>query len=152
VAVGFELLHHLELDVLEVGLAMRERLEFVAQTRQLLRACASGVEPLLITRPTGADLLDVGVRLALRAAEIGDRGAGANAFGGLLGELGHHGRHLGGLGQGPPSVGDLVEAGVDVLELQKRQLGGQCSSDHSSSVARLLMWTATLRQRAGVRS
>jgi hypothetical protein len=41
-------------------------------------------------------------------------------------------------------VGDLIEAGVDVLELEERQLGGQWSGDHTSSVALLLLMWACL--------
>ena len=105
-----QLLHDLELLVLEHADAALEGNHLRLQTGQVLRAAhLAAVEPLLVAGPPRLDLFDVGVGLALLEREVRHVSLCLDLFveqlRAALGEL----RQLGQLGQGAPPVRQQVE-------------------------------------------
>src|SRR4051794_36850918 len=76
---GLELLHHLELGVLQVGDPPLQRADLVLQVLQVLRrGDLPGVDPLLVADPALPDLLDIGVGLLLLTLQVADLGVGGD--------------------------------------------------------------------------
>lgn len=120
-------LHDLQLDLLELVLSPGERLQLVLHALEVFRAPLTGVEPLLRTRRAVPDELDVLVGLGDLALDVGKgrtrqddllferRGTG----GGLVELLQDRQRAL--------PVSELVEASVELLQIEQSPLEGQVS-------------------------
>lgn len=95
------------------------------QRLEILRGPGAGVEPGLVTRRTVADELDVCLGLGHLPLDVAERRAGVDELGvvgsGLLLESGQ----LLQLRQGRLRVGDLVQPGVDGLQVEQPQLAGR---------------------------
>jgi len=122
---GLELLHHLELGVLQVGDPPLERPDLVLQVLQVARrGDLAGVEPLLVARAALADLLDVAVGLLLLTLQVTDLGVGGDQVTvdhGLLGDQVLQGLVL---GQRRALVRDLIQLQVEILQVQQPALDG----------------------------
>jgi hypothetical protein len=81
------------------------------------------VHPVLVARAPGLHLLDVGVAAALVAGEVVDADPGVAGLRVDLGALGQQLGELLGLGQRAELVAQLVEAGVELLDVEQLQLG-----------------------------
>jgi hypothetical protein len=81
------------------------------------------VHPVLVARAPGLHLLDVGVAAALVAGEVVDADPGVTRLRVDLGALGQQLGELLGLGQRAELVAQLVEAGVELLDVEQLQLG-----------------------------
>ena len=118
-------LHHLEDDLLEVTLAAAQRRDLVLQALELLGGRdLPGVEPLLVALGPGPDLVDVALglgQLARQVALLGLRDDDLVAQHARLGlQLGERGV----LGQGATAVRELVEPGVEGLQVEQAALVG----------------------------
>ena len=130
-----EALHHVEHDVLEVALPLRQRGDLVLEALELLgRGDLPGVEPLLVTRRARAHLLDVALGLAQLAGDVAGLGLGADD---LVAQRRHRRLQLGQrgvLGQRLPPVRELVDAGVQGLHVEQALLVGGGSFQRGSPV------------------
>ena len=118
-------LHDLELDVLELGLAPRERRQLVLQCLEVLGAALAGVEPRLVAGGAVAHELDVLVGLRQLALDVTGRRARVDDVRLERAELAPgrlDGRRL---GQGGLGVRDLVETRVDGLQVEQAPLAGR---------------------------
>ena len=87
-----------------------------------------GVDALLVARPAGLDLLDLGVDAALLDDEVVERDPGV--AGGVVDTPARR-RQAGALrelGQAASPVGELVGAGVELGDLEELVLGGRVGS------------------------
>ena len=127
-------LHDLELDVLEGGLASREGLELVLEGLEVLRAALAGVEPGLVASSAVSDLLHVGVCAGKLTLDVGHLGLRhddgvldrAQPSLGLL--------ELRLLRDTRAGVGELLEPGVELLEVEQPQLHGGVGLHKAPSV------------------
>lgn len=118
-------LHHLDLDVLELGLASGEGHELVLERGEVLRAALTGVEPGLVTSCTVPDELDVLLRLGQLALDVADGRASVDELGVDRRELAPGRRDRRDLGQVGSRMGDLVEPGVNGLQVEQTPLAGR---------------------------
>ena len=119
---GLGPLHDLELDLLELTLTPRERLELVLQGLQVLGGAGAGVEAGAVARGPVAHELDVGLGLGDLALDVAELGAGPDQLvvdeAGLVVEVGE----LDQLRQVAARVGDLGQPGVDGLQVEQAEL------------------------------
>jgi hypothetical protein len=87
-------------------------------------ADAAGVQQLLVARGALADLVDVLLGLGQLALGVAELGLGGDGQRTQLGQVGVALLDLGVLGQRAPAVGELVEAGVECLQVQQADLVG----------------------------
>jgi hypothetical protein len=117
--------HHLQLDVLELGLPAGQRGQLVLDGLQVLGRAGAGVEPGTVTGGAVPDQLDVGLGLLDLALDVGERGPGVDQLGVEGASLVLQRGDLTVGGQVGRRVRDLVEAGVDGLEVEQRELTGR---------------------------
>ena len=140
-------LHHLELDVLELGLAPGQRVDLVLQGLHVLGGPLTGHQPALVAGRAVADQLHVGVGLGDLALHVGLGGAGPHEV------VVEHGEAAGDLvelalfGQGGGAVGDLVQAGVDGLQVQQPPLAARVGFQDVPPGTRV--WRAPTRKSQG---
>jgi hypothetical protein len=106
----------------------------VLKALQLLgRGHLPRVETLLV--PLGAlpDLVDVGLGLDLLPADVGVLGLGGDQQVADLVTADGQFRDRGGLGQGPAAVRQLIDAGVQRLQVEQPPLVRECDVQRSSS-------------------
>ncbi|MEZ0068314.1 hypothetical protein ABIA32_004338 [Streptacidiphilus sp. MAP12-20] len=87
-------------------------------------ADAARVEQLLVARGALADLVDVLLGLDQLALDVTELGLGGDGQRPELGEVGGALLDLGVLRQRAPAVGELVQAGVECLQVQQADLVG----------------------------
>ena len=156
---GLGALHDLELDVLELALPPGQRGELVLDGLEVLGRAGAGVEPGLVAGRPVTHELHVGLGLGDLALHVTELGARAHQLvvdeAGLALEVGE----LGELGQVGARVDDLVEPGVDGLEVEQPQLAGGLgvhvippgsapTTKVHGSVRTVLMWVSTLVARS----
>ena len=137
-----ELLHHLELGVLEVALPARERPDLVLQVLQVLRRRRPGPRASSSWSRGGAHahLLDVGLGLGLRALEVVDLGLGGDDRGRAARRGGPRARRsVASCGQAAAPVLDLVEAGVERLQVEQAELDGGLGVHRSPRCSRVVV-------------
>ncbi|HEU5000081.1 MAG TPA: hypothetical protein VFT68_14160 [Lapillicoccus sp.] len=118
-------LHDLELDVLELGLATGQRGQLVLDRLEVLGGAGAGVEPGPVAGGAVADQLDVGLRLLDLPLDVGEGGPGVDQLGVEGARLVLQRPDLPVSGQVRGRVLDLVEPGVDGLEVEQRELTGR---------------------------
>jgi hypothetical protein len=118
-------LHDLELDVLELGLPPSQRGELVLEGLEVLGGPGPGVEPGSVPGGAVANQLDVGLGLLDLALDVGERGPRVDQLGVEGARLVLQRDDLAMRGQVRRRVLDLVEAGVDGLEVEQRELTGR---------------------------
>jgi hypothetical protein len=87
-------------------------------------ADAARIEELLVAGGALADLVDVLLRLGQLALGVAQLGLGGDGQRAQLSEVGVALLDLGVLGQRAPTVGELVQAGVECLQVQQADLVG----------------------------
>jgi hypothetical protein len=123
-----ELFHDLELDVLERRLPPAQRGDLALQLLELpRRGHLAGVQPALVAVLSLAHLVDIGIGPLLLLLEVRHLGLGRNLGIAQPAVLGGQGIQFGDLRQRPAPVGELVEFGVQRLELKQALLGGRIS-------------------------
>ena len=121
-----ELLHDLELLVLQGRDAPFEGTELVLQALEILRVGdRARAEPILVADPASLDVLDLGVGLRLGPSEVADLGVGLDALPVELVDLGLELGDARVLGEGRAAVVELGERGVLGLQIEQGQLGGR---------------------------
>lgn len=122
---GLAALHDLQDDLLQVALALGEGDDLALEVLQVLRGGdGAGVEALLVARGALADLVDVLLGLGLLAAAVALLGLrGDEQVAQLVEVLGER-LDLGVLGQRAALVGELLEAGVQGLDVEEADLVG----------------------------
>jgi len=117
--------HDLELDVLQLRLPSGQRGQLVLQGLQILGRTGSGLEPSPVAGRAVANELDVGLRLLDLALHVGVSGTRVDELSVEGAGLVLQRRDLPVLGQVRRRMVDLVEAGVDGLEVEQRKLTGR---------------------------
>ena len=122
---GLQLLHHLELGVLQVGDPPVQRPDLVLQVLQILRrGDLAGVDALLVPRLPLTDLIDIGVGLLLLPLQVADLGVGGDQVAVDHGLLRGQVRKGLVLGQRFALVRDLIQLQVEILQVQQPALDG----------------------------
>jgi len=122
---GLDPLHDLEFDVLELGLPPGERGQLVLQGLEVFGRPGAGVEPGAVAGGPVAHQLHVGLSLVDLTLHVGQRRPGVDQLGVDRARLvlqrgdGAVLREVGG------RVRDLVEPGVDGLQVEQRELAGR---------------------------
>ena len=152
-------LHHLELDVLELGLPTDQRGELVLDRLEVLGGAGAGVEAGLVASRAVADQLHVGLGLGDLALDVAQLGPGPHQQRVEALGLGLEVGQPGVLGQVLAGVLDLVETGVYRLQVEQSPLtgrvgfqdvppgpaGGSAPTTKShGSVRSVEMWVSTL--------
>lgn len=151
---GLGALHHLDLDVLELGLAPGEGDELVLGGGEVLRAALTGVEPGLVTSGAVPDELDVLLRLGQLALDVADGGAGVDELGVDRRQLAPGRGDRCDLRQLRPGMGDLVEPRVDRLQVEQTPLSGRIGFQDTppgESAPRPAEFAATTKVHGSVR-
>ncbi len=121
----FAALHDLQDDLFQVALALGEGDDLALEVLQVLRGGdGARVEPLLVARGALADLVDVLLGLGLLAATVALLGLRGDEQVAQLAEVLGQRLDLGVLGQGLALVGELLEADVQGLDVEKADLVG----------------------------
>lgn len=124
-AQGLGPLHHLELDVLELGLPSSERGELVLERLEVLGRPGAGLEPGAVAGGAVPHQLHVGLGLVHLTLHVGQRRPRVDQLGVDRARLVLQRSDLAVLRQVRGRVRDLVEPGVDGLQVEQRELAGR---------------------------
>ena len=130
-------LHHLEFDVLQLTLPPGQRHEFVLDRLQVLGRAGAGIEAALVALGAVAHQLHIRLGLGHLALDVIQRRLGQGHLTVQGRRLLSERRELGVVGQRGPRVIELVQTGVESLQVQQPQLaervGFQCAPPASSA-------------------
>src|SRR6478735_140589 len=120
--VRLEPFHDVELDLLELRLPTPEGAQLALQRLEVLGAPLPRVEPGLVARGAHPHLLDVGLGLGQLTPQVAHRRLGRHERRVQVGDLRVQLDQTSELRQGALLVGDLVQAGVELLDLEQSAL------------------------------